>query len=90
MLHIIKEVSTLSDYVLLVGFEDGAYRKFDLKKLMNENSNFEILKQTKGLYESAKVDKGGYGIIWNDELDISGEGIYEKGIPCMNPRSENQ
>ena len=31
------------------------------------------------MFESGHLDPGGYGIIWNDELDFSAQSIYEGG-----------
>lgn len=81
----ISSVATLPDYVLLVGFTSGEYRQFDLKPLIAKYEPFRSLVQVAGLYEQAKVDVGGYGIVWNDDLDISADGLYEKGTICEPP-----
>ena len=33
-----------------------------------------------GLFEQVKVDSGGYGISWNDELDLSCNELYYNGV----------
>ena len=85
MFHKITSLATLPDYILLVGFADGGFKQFDLKPLMDKYPPFATLKDVDGLYEQAKIDAGGYGIVWNDDLDISAEGIYEKGVACATP-----
>ena len=85
MFHKITSLATLPDYILLVGFADGGFKQFDLKPLMDKYPPFATLKDVDGLYEQAKIDAGGYGIVWNDDLDISAEGIYEKGVACAAP-----
>lgn len=30
-----------------------------------------------------KADKGGYGISWNDEIDLSCDELWEIGIMCI-------
>ena len=85
MFHKITSLAALSDYILLVGFADGEFKQFDLKPLMEKYPPFKTLKDVDGLYEQAKIDAGGYGIVWNDDLDISAEGIYEKGVACAAP-----
>ena len=82
MFHKITSLATLPDYILLVGFANGEFKQFDLKPLINKYPPFATLKDVGGLYEQAAIDAGGYGIVWNDDLDIAAEGIYEKGIPC--------
>lgn len=81
----ITSLATLPDYIILVGFASGEYKQFDLKPLINKYAPFKSLTEVTGLYEQAKIDMGGYGIVWNDELDISADGIYEKGISCEPP-----
>lgn len=85
MFRKITSLATLPDYVLLVGFSSGEFKQFDLKSLMNKYPPFAAIKNVNGLYEQAKIDAGGYGIVWNDDLDISAEGIYEKGVACSAP-----
>lgn len=81
----ITSLATLPDYVLLVGFSGGEYKQFDLKPLINKYPPFKSLTEVEGLYGQAKIDAGGYGIVWNDDLDISADGIYEKGHACELP-----
>lgn len=45
---------------------------------MLENPHFSNLKD-KLLFSSVKVDVGGYGISWNDELDLSEYELWVKG-----------
>ena len=85
MFHKITSLATLPDYILLVGFEKGEFKQFGLKPLIDKYPPFATLKDVNGLYEQAKIDAGGYGIVWNDDLDISAEGIYEKGVVCAAP-----
>ncbi len=81
----ITSVATLPDYVLLVGFATGEYKQFDLKPLIEKYAPFKSLRQVEGLYEQVKIDVGGYGLVWNDDLDIAADGLYEKGLPCAPP-----
>lgn len=79
MIHRTTSLTKTKDYVLFVGFEDGTYKQFDLKPLIAATSAFKALKDIPGLYGQGRIDRGGYGIIWNAELDLSGEAIYEQG-----------
>ena len=83
----ITSVATLPDYVLLVGFATGEYKQFDLKPIIGKYPPFKSLKEIEGLYEQVKIDIGGYGLVWNDDLDISADGIYEKGVSCEPPKN---
>lgn len=81
----ITSVATLPDYVLLVGFSTGEFKQFDIKPLINKYPPFKMLTQINGLYDQAKIDMGGYGIVWNDDLDLSADGLYEQGVPTTPP-----
>lgn len=85
MFNKITSIETLPDYILLIGFADGAFRQFDLKPLIKDPP-FKAL-SANDLYKKAKIDMGGYGIVWNDELDLSADGLYEKGVPCPPPEN---
>lgn len=80
MFYKIISLETFLDYTMLVGFSNGEYRKFDLKPYMEKYPSFKLLENIK-LYKKASIDKKGYGIVWNDEIDLSSNGIYENGIP---------
>lgn len=41
---------------------------------------FNNLKTIKGLFQQVKVDAGGYGISWNDEIDLASEELRLNGI----------
>lgn len=87
MFHKITSLATLPDFILLVGFQDGEYKQFDLKPYIKKYPAFQSLKNVNGLHEQAKIDVGGFGIVWNDDLDVSAEGIYEKGSSCSEPEN---
>ena len=74
--HKIKNVEALDDLTLQVLFENGEKRYYDLNKLIEINKNFEILRRNKDLFKLVKVDIQGYGVYWNDYLDISCDEIY--------------
>ena len=46
---------------------------------------FQQLLDSKKLFSSVFVDKGGYGIIWNDELDLSCDELWENGKEIDTP-----
>ena len=83
----ITSLATLPDYILLVGFSTDEYKKFDIKPLIRKYPPFKALVETEGLYEQAKIDVGGYGIVWNDYLDLSADGVYEQGALCEPPNN---
>lgn len=79
MHHKITAVHPISRYRLSVHFEDGESCQYDVTPLFKKWDAFKALENVSGLFEQVKVDTGGYGIRWNDELDLSCEEIYERG-----------
>ena len=81
MLHRIEGIYPMPDYVLGCKFSDGAILLYDLKPLFKTIPAFAQLIKQPGLYHKVAVSVGGYGIIWNDDLDLSSEEIWEHGWP---------
>ena len=79
MFHRLKNITPLPDMILLAEFLDGSTRKYDVKPLMQKIPVFKMLDYVPGLFNQVRVDSGGYGIIWNDEIDLSSEELYENG-----------
>lgn len=75
----IANVVPLSDMQLLVFFENGVIKKFDVKPIIKDYSEFEALKEP-ALFQMVKVEPGGYGVSWNEDLDCSEGEIWENGI----------
>ena len=63
--------------VLEVTFQDGNVKRYDMDVLFPKYPQLNALKDRK-LFLSGRL-MGAYGIIWNDELDIETETIYEDG-----------
>lgn len=58
-------------------FQDGKVKRYDMSALFSEYPQLEALKD-RTLFTSGKL-LGPYGIVWNDDLDIEAETIYEDG-----------
>ena len=85
MFHKIKSVTPLSDYILSVQFSEGITKHYDLKPLFDKYPMFIPLKEHLDLYYSASVDVGGYGVIWNDEIDIACDELFFNGETVKTP-----
>lgn len=79
MTHRIKTVRSLENFVILVMFQNGVEKEYDMRRLFSVFPQFREFEQVTGLFEQVKVDVGGYGVIWNDELDLDAEDIWENG-----------
>ena len=78
--HKLKNITPLEDKILQAEFQDGIIKHHDVKPLKDKLPVFAMLDYVHGLFEQVRIDTGGYGIIWNDELDLSSEEIYENGF----------
>ena len=82
--HLIRSLSTTKDFHLIAQFDDGSIKSYDLEILSNKNSVFKELVANPALFAKAKVDVGGYGIVWNESLDLSSEEIWKNGKSINN------
>lgn len=79
MFHRVKTVSALPNYHLMVQFEDGTKKRYDVAPLFSKWNVFDSLRSVHGLFDQVRVDTGGYGIIWNDDLDLSCNELWDNG-----------
>ena len=80
MYHKIKSVKALDNLKLLAVFQDGTEKEYNVKALESIFPQFKELETNPDLFAGVQVDAGGYGISWNDELDLSANEIWECGI----------
>lgn len=80
MAHRIKAVKTLNNDILSVVFQNGVIKEYDLKNIFSMFPQYKVLRNDKDLYNKVQVDTGGYGLSWNDDLDLAAEEIWENGV----------
>lgn len=80
MTHRIVKIKTMENFVVSVVFQNGIEKEYDLKKLFDIFPQFNQLKEDMNLYKSVHIDIGGYGIFWNDELDLAADEIWDNGV----------
>ena len=85
MFHKIKSVTPLPDFILSVQFSEGVTKHYDMKPLFDKYPMFVPLKSHPELYYSASVDTGGYGIVWNDDIDIACDELFFNGETVPTP-----
>lgn len=85
MFHKVKNVTSLPDYRLSVQFCEGVTKIYEIKPLFEKYSFFLPLKDSPELFSSVTVDQGGYGIIWNDDIDISCDELWANGEEIETP-----
>lgn len=71
--------------VLELTFQDGLVKKYDIAVLFQKYPQLRAL-EDRDLFVSGRL-VGFYGIVWNDELDLETETVYEDGytVRTVNP-----
>ena len=73
----IKSVRAIGNSELLVCFENGVEKTYDCAPLFARRE-FHLLK-VPAFFRAVRVDAGGYGISWNDNLDLSEYELWANG-----------
>ena len=80
MFYVIKSVDALPDHLLRVQFEEGPTKLYNITHLFSLIPAFSKLRDNPKAFLRVKVDVGGYGVSWSDELDLSSSELWENGI----------
>ena len=75
----IKSIKPYPSYKLLIEFTNGTQKQYDMNSLINTNKMYEPLNDLT-LFNSVVVDSGGYGVSWNDDIDMSEHELWTNGI----------
>lgn len=70
--------STLFPISIFWFFLDNTVKQYDMEPLIRSIPAFQILEEPV-LFNQVRVDAGGYGVTWNDNLDLSCNELWEKG-----------
>lgn len=85
MFHKVKAVRALPDFKLSVQFAEGITKIYDVTPLFDKWKAFRLLKKNPELFSDVEVDTGGYGIVWNDDIDLSCDELFENGKAVKTP-----
>lgn len=78
MFHLIKNVVPLENYILKISFVEGISKTYDVKPLIKKMKPFERLNNKK-IFNKVHVGIGGYAAIFNDEIDIACDELFNNG-----------
>jgi hypothetical protein len=73
----IESVKPLARKRLLVKFVNGVEKVYDCKQLLHLDM-FQSLRN-EAFFRSVKVDAGGYGVSWDDNVDLSEYELWVNG-----------
>ncbi len=74
----ITNVELKDNLTIVATFADGEIVSFDVRSTFEKHPAFRALEDQE-LFNNVKIDGVGYVISWNDELDLSSDGIYSRG-----------
>ena len=77
MLHKASSLTFLDNTTLKLLFMDGKEKRYDVSSLFEKYPQMTALKD-RNLFLSGRLISP-YGIIWNDNLDLEAETVYEEG-----------
>ena len=75
----VQNVRVFDGFILEVLFKNGIIKYYDVTPLFDRWDIFKQLRDDYNLFSSVSVDAGGYGISWNDEIDLECEDLWEYG-----------
>ncbi len=75
----VKSVEPLHDLMLRIKFENGIIKLYDVKPLIERMEDFKPL-ENDVLFNSVRTDLGGYGISWNDFIDLECTELWDNGV----------
>ena len=84
MFHKATDLKFKEGTLLELTFQDGKVKQYDISKLFDKYPQFQAL-EDRALFLKGQL-MGAYGIVWNDDLDIEAETIYEDGMTVGNVR----
>ncbi|MBE2231975.1 MAG: DUF2442 domain-containing protein [Anaerolinea sp.] len=74
----IESVAALEGKRLLVTFVNGVAKVYDCQWILSLD-RFQLLRH-EAYFKAVTVDPGGYGVSWDDEMDLSEYELWNNGI----------
>ena len=74
----VKSVQALKGKRVLVIFSNGVKKIYDCSPLLTEDTYSALA--IDAIFKNVKADQGGYGISWNDEIDLAESELCINGV----------
>ena len=78
----INSARAINDYTLLVEFDNTERKIYDITPLL-EKEMFLPLKN-RAFFQNVQVEKGGYAVFWNEDIDLSEYELWTGGKTVDN------
>ena len=75
----VKAVQPLDDYRLQVVFDNAVCKVYDCNPLLDKPVFAPLA--DRWLFRAVRVDPGGYGISWSDDIDLAESELWKHGEP---------
>ncbi|MGO8751369.1 MAG: DUF2442 domain-containing protein [Thermoguttaceae bacterium] len=84
----IASVEPLGQAQLLVRFQNGVGKVYDCRPLLGR-PQFRLLTNM-AFFRTVRVDPGGYGISWSDDIDLSEYELWVRGTPLAQETAQTE
>ncbi len=75
----IRHVVPLADKVLRIEFANGQVRLYDCKPLLDTEPFVSL--RDESFFRMAHAETHGYGVVWNDTVDLAESEVWLNGKP---------
>jgi len=84
----IHKVEAIDDTTLVIEFTNQDVKRYDICHLL-DISMFSPLRQP-AFFKNFKVEHGGHGVVWNEEIDISEYELWKNGVTLFIDRIQHE
>ncbi len=74
----ILKVKAIDDHTLIIKFTNQEVKQYNILHLL-DNPVFAPLRQP-AFFKNFKVEQSGYGIVWNEDIDLSEYELWKNGM----------
>jgi hypothetical protein len=75
----ISKAQAIDNHTLVIEFTNQEVKQYDIRPLL-DNPMFAPLRQP-AFFKAFQVEPGGYGIVWNEDIDLSEYELWKHGVP---------
>ena len=77
----IVSATAIDDTILLIEFSNHDCKQYCIKHILDKPMFLPL--RNLSFFRSFQIDDGGYGIIWNDEMDLSEYELWQNGMDVV-------
>ncbi len=77
----VHKAKAIDDTTLIVEFTNQEVKKYDIRHLLDIPMFFPL--RQPAFFKSFTIEQGGYGIVWNEEIDISEYELWKNSVPLI-------